>query len=54
MSCNECERNVENVLKNIGGVHRVEADPESGRVEADVSDDVLGDAIHDAGYERNA
>ena len=55
MSCTGCERNVENVLRNINGVHRVEADHEAGTVEAvvedDVSDDDFGEAIHDAGYE---
>ena len=55
MSCNGCERNVENTLKNISGVHRVEASHEAGTVEVavedDVDDDDLGTAIHDAGYE---
>ena len=55
MSCNGCERNVENALKDISGVHRVEANHEAGAVEVavedDVDDDDLGTAIHDAGYE---
>lgn len=58
MSCNGCERNVENALRNVEGVHRVEADHEAGTVETvvedDVSDDDLGEAIHDAGYETVA
>ncbi|RDI72612.1 heavy-metal-associated domain-containing protein [Halopelagius longus] len=55
MSCNGCERNVENALKNIDGVRRVEADHEAGTVEIvvedDVTDDDLGPVIHGAGYE---
>ena len=55
MSCTGCERNIENALRNINSVHRVEVDHEAGTVEAvvedDVSDDDLGEAIHDAGYE---
>lgn len=55
MSCNGCERNVEKALKNVGGVRRAEADHEAGAVEVvvedDVSDNDLGTAIHDAGYE---
>lgn len=55
MSCNGCERNVENALKNTSGVRRVEADNEAETVEVvvedDVNDDDLGTAIHDAGYE---
>lgn len=55
MSCNGCERNVENALKNISGVHRAEANHEEGTVEVAAEDDVdgddLGTAIHDAGYE---
>lgn len=55
MSCNGCERNVENALRNVNGVRRVEADRETATVEVvvedDVSDDDLRTAIHDAGYE---
>lgn len=55
MSCNGCERTVENALKTVGGVRRVEADNEAGTVdvvaEDDVSDDDLSGAIHDAGFE---
>ena len=55
MSCNGCERNVESALRNVNGVRRVEADHEAATVEVvvedDVSDDDLGTAIHDAGYE---
>lgn len=55
MSCNGCERTVENALKSVGGVSRIDADHETGTVEVvvddDVSDDDLRAAIHDAGYE---
>ncbi|MFC6824536.1 heavy-metal-associated domain-containing protein [Halopelagius fulvigenes] len=55
MSCNGCERNVENALKNVDGVRRVEADHEAGTVEIvvedDVNDDDLGTVIHGVGYE---
>lgn len=55
MSCDGCERNVERALKNVSGVRRAEADHGAGAVEVvvedDVSDDDLGAAIHDAGYE---
>lgn len=55
MSCNGCENNVENALKNLDGVRRVEADHEAGTVEVvaedEVSDDALGEAVHGAGYE---
>lgn len=55
MSCTGCEEAVENALRTLEGVHRVDADYEVGKVEvaaeADVSDDALGTSIHDAGYE---
>ena len=55
MSCGGCEDAVENALRTLDGVHRVDADHDAGTVEvatdADVSDDVLGTTIHDAGYE---
>ena len=55
MSCNGCERNVENALKNVDGVSRVEAKHKAGTVDVvvldDVNDDALRTAIHEAGYE---
>lgn len=55
MSCNGCERTVENALKTVAGVRRAEADNEAGTVdvvaEDDVSDDDLNGAIYDAGFE---
>ena len=58
MACDGCERTVENALRNVGGVRRVEADHGTGTVkivaEDDVTDDGFGAAIHDAGYEVDA
>lgn len=55
MSCNGCEQNVENALRAIAGVTRVAADHEGDTVEVvvedDVSDDDLGVAIEEAGYD---
>lgn len=55
MSCNGCERTVENALQNVTGVRRVNADHEAGAVEVvaedDVTDDDIGTSIHDAGYD---
>lgn len=55
MSCDGCERTVESALQNVAGIRRVEANHEAGTVDVvvadDVSDDDLGTAIHDAGYE---
>lgn len=54
MSCGGCEDAVENALRTLDGVHRVDANHEAGTVEvateSDVSDDDLGTTIHDAGY----
>lgn len=55
MSCTGCEQNVENALKNIDGVTRVEADHEGDTVEIVVEDDTADDdlytAIEQAGYD---
>ena len=55
MSCDGCERTVENALRTVDGVRRVEANHETGTVdvtvEDDVSDDDLRTAIYNAGYE---
>ena len=55
MSCNGCEQNVENALRKLDGVTRVEADHEADTVEV-VADDKVGDGdLHDvveqAGYD---
>jgi copper chaperone len=54
MSCDSCERNVENVLRTLDGVSRVEADHEGDTVEVvedDVADDDVHAAIEQAGYD---
>lgn len=55
MSCGGCERTVENALRNVADVHRVDADHEAGTVEVafdeDLSEDDLASTIHDAGYD---
>ena len=55
MSCNGCEQNIENALRKLDGVTRVEADHEADTVEV-VADDDVGDAevhgvIERAGYD---
>jgi copper chaperone len=58
MSCTGCERNVTSALKAVDGVHRAEADHETGDVEIVVEDetdtDSLTQAIYDAGYDVSA
>lgn len=58
MSCTGCERNVTSALKTVDGVHRAEADHETGDVEIVVEDetdtDSLTQAIYDAGYDVSA
>lgn len=55
MSCNGCEQNVKNALRNLEGVNRVEADHEANTVELAAEDDVTDDdveaAIEHAGYD---
>lgn len=55
MSCNGCEQNVENALKRLDGVSRVDADYEGDTVEMVVEDGVADDdlrvAIEQAGYD---
>ena len=55
MSCTGCEQSVENALRDVDGVTRVEADHEGDTVEVvvdgDTADDSLTAAIRDAGYE---
>jgi copper chaperone len=58
MSCNGCERNVENALQTIEGVTRIDADHEGDVVELVVEDDIAEEdieaAIEDAGYDVSA
>ena len=55
MSCNGCEQNVENALRSLDGVSRVEADYEADTVDVVVDDAVTDDdlttAIEGAGYD---
>lgn len=48
MSCTGCEQNVENALKNLDSVTRVEANHEGDTVEIVVEDDVEDDDLHAA------
>ena len=58
MSCNGCEQNVENALRSLDGVSRVEADHEADTVNAvvddEVTDDDLTSAVEGAGYDATA
>ncbi|MFC5973730.1 heavy-metal-associated domain-containing protein [Halomarina salina] len=58
MSCNGCEENVKNALRNLEGVTRIEADHETDTVELvaedDVADDDIEAAIENAGYDVTA
>lgn len=54
MSCTGCEERVTNAAKQVDGVHRVEADHESGQVEITAdegTEEAIKTAIHDAGYD---
>ena len=55
MTCTGCETNVENALKNVPGIRRVDANHEDESVEVvvddTVSDESIGDAVYNAGYE---
>lgn len=54
MSCTGCEERVVNAAKQVEGVHRVDADHETGTVEITAEDensDAVRRAIHDAGYD---
>lgn len=55
LTCTGCENNVENAIRSVPGVRRVEANHDDESVEDVVDDDVddqrIGDAIYDAGYE---
>ena len=55
MSCTGCEQNVEQALKNLEGVSRVEADHQGETVEVVVDDDVADEDVHaaieQAGYD---
>jgi copper chaperone CopZ len=52
MSCEHCERSVEEALRGVGGVTDASADREAGRarVEGDADAAALVRAVEDAGY----
>jgi copper chaperone len=58
MSCNGCEQNVENALKKLDSVTRVQADHTGNTVEIVVDDDADDEDIHaaieQAGYDVSA
>lgn len=54
MSCTGCEQTVTTAVKRVTGVHRVDADHETGDVEITAdqgTEDDIKQAIHDAGYD---
>lgn len=54
MACTGCEESVTNAVERVDGVHRVEADHETGDVEVTAdedTEDAVRRAIHDAGYD---
>lgn len=53
MSCEHCEQNVEEALRDVEGVTGVEADNEAGTVtiEGDVDVETAVAAVDEAGYE---
>ncbi|ARI76655.1 copper chaperone CopZ [Halobacillus mangrovi] len=56
MTCEHCEKSVKNALTELEGVHGVEVDLDSGKVdvtydEAYVSKPLMKDAIESQGYE---
>lgn len=55
MSCGGCEDAVENAVRTLEGVHRVDANHEAGTLEVatevNVRNDDIESTIHDAGYE---
>lgn len=56
MSCQHCERSVEEALEAIGGVTAAAADRETGSVtvEGSAETDVLLEAVEGAGYDASA
>lgn len=55
MACGGCENRIQNVLKNIEGVEKANADHNTEKVtiniSKDISKEILKDAIEDIGYE---
>lgn len=53
MACAGCEKTVTNALERVDGVHRVDADHETGEVEITAdrgTAEAVKQAIYDAGY----
>jgi copper chaperone CopZ len=55
MSCEHCERTVEQALRDIPGVSAARADHEAAHVtvEGDADSDALVRAVEDAGYDAS-
>jgi len=54
MSCTSCEETVTIAIERVDGVHRVDADHETGRVTVTANagtESEVERAIHDAGYD---
>jgi copper chaperone CopZ len=54
MSCTGCEETVLNEVRGVEGVHRVDADHETGAVDITAdkgTEDAVRQPIHDAGYD---
>lgn len=54
MACAGCEKTVTTALEGVEGVHRVEADHETGAVQITAdrgTEDAVKQAISDAGYD---
>lgn len=54
MSCAGCEETVSNAVRRVEGVHRVDADHETGEVEITAEEgtkSAIEQAIYDAGYD---
>lgn len=56
MSCEHCERTVDEALRDVAGVESVSVDREDERatVEGDAASDELVRAVEDAGYTARA
>lgn len=54
MSCTGCEDRVTTAVKQVEGVHRVDADHETNKVEVTAgegTEDAVRDAVYDAGHD---
>ena len=54
MSCTGCEESVTSAIKQVDGIHRAEADHETGTVDItgeSNSEDAVRESIYDAGYD---